>query len=216
MTFSSNRTLIALGAAAALGLAACGGSSHQPTTTNTAAIASVTSASSTTAAHTSTTAARTSTTPTTAAKSSTTAAKPNVAKAHPKYGPAVGTNQGGTAKVITRIQQPLPPGVTPAKSHSISACLTAAGLAKASMIRSGVWSAADPVTRKSVSVDGPYQNAGSANESVKTLRGITLAARGGLFVVSAALTSHLEPAVRSVAACLGGSSGSGGSGSLHF
>jgi hypothetical protein len=195
ISFSRKPKMLSLVAASALGLAACGGSSHSTSTT-----------ASTVATTPQTTPVQTTTTATTHAAAP--AKVPAVApKKHAKYGPTVGTNEGGTARVITQIPTPLPPGITPKKSDQILACLHGTGLVQGKLDRSGVWSAMDPTTRKSVFVDGPYQTTAAADASVKTLKGLDSAARGGLFVVSAAIATHLGDAVTATASCLNGSSG---------
>jgi hypothetical protein len=84
-------------------------------------------------------------------------------------------------------------------------CLTSQGLVHVGAgFRPGVWLGNDPVTRKSVFVDGPYKNRAAADRSAKSLNVVESAERGGLFVVSATLTSHLADAVRAVAKCLNG------------
>jgi hypothetical protein len=80
----------------------------------------------------------------------------------------------------------------------------------------GVWEAKDRASGNSVLVDGPYKTNGEADAAAHSRSGAESAARGGLYVVSAALSSHLAAQVRKVANCLGGSGGSGGSSSQVF
>jgi hypothetical protein len=53
-----------------------------------------------------------------------------------------------------------------------------------------------------VFVDGPYRTRAAADESVSSLTGVELAARGGRYVVSASLVSQFGAIVKTVAACL--------------
>jgi hypothetical protein len=66
-----------------------------------------------------------------------------------------------------------------------------------------VWRGDNPVTNLHVYIDGPYKTGADADRSATSLLGVELAARGGLYVVSAALTSHLDAQVAAVAKCLG-------------
>jgi hypothetical protein len=124
------------------------------------------------------------------------AAPAPVVTAAPKPGAAAAP----PAKVITRAVLPGPP-----RSVSIVAirCLEAQGLVHVGQgYRPGVWIGNDPGNGKSVFVDGPYKTLAAADRSARTLIGVESAERGGRFVVSAVLTSHLSAPVHSVAKCL--------------
>jgi hypothetical protein len=59
-----------------------------------------------------------------------------------------------------------------------------------------------PVTNAVVYVDGPFKTAAMAHAAAASLNGVELNASGGLFSVSAVLTSHLGATVNAVASCL--------------
>jgi hypothetical protein len=54
-----------------------------------------------------------------------------------------------------------------------------------------------------VLVDGPYKKTKDARESAASLAGGSAAESGGLYVVSAAITAHLDAKIHQVALCLG-------------
>jgi hypothetical protein len=92
-------------------------------------------------------------------------------------------------------------------------CLKGAGLLKVGTNGTNKWIGYDDATEKPIFVDGPFTNVKAAKEDVSSLKGIELAARGGLYVISAYETSHLTGDIKHVAACLATTSGSG---SLNF
>jgi hypothetical protein len=55
-----------------------------------------------------------------------------------------------------------------------------------------------------VFVDGPYRSSSAVKSAVASLNAIEIAARGGMYEVSATRPSHLDLQVRTVARCLGG------------
>lgn len=92
-----------------------------------------------------------------------------------------------------------------ASARSTSApvtCLEKAGLQHVKKRRAGLWSGEQRRTGEPVLVDGPYKTASKARASAKTLVGVQAAKAGGRYVVTAALTGHVDSKVRSVAKCL--------------
>lgn len=67
----------------------------------------------------------------------------------------------------------------------------------------------DPTSHAPVFVDGPYGSAEQAAASAHSLASVEEADSGGLYEVTAPLTSHLDSWVSSVAKCLDGTSGTG-------
>jgi len=100
----------------------------------------------------------------------------------------------------------------------IVACLTHAGLARAGPHNAGLWGGVDPTTGEPVLVDGPYKTRAAADTSARSLNGVEFAERGGAYVASATLKSHLGAVVHQVATCLdrAGAGGSGSGNSLSF
>lgn len=89
-------------------------------------------------------------------------------------------------------------------SRQILTCLGQAGLVEARLRSSGLWGGIDPVNRDPLLVDGPYRSRRDADTSAKSLTGVEYAERGGLYVASATLKSHLGTQVHQVAQCLDG------------
>jgi len=120
---------------------------------------------------------------------------------------AAGSGAGSTTPAAT------PPRAPPSRDTSaIVACLTHAGLVRAGLRNAGLWGGTDPTTGEPLLVDGPYKTRAAADASARSLNGVELAERGGAYVASATLKSHLGAAVHQVATCLD-RSGAGGSGS---
>jgi hypothetical protein len=149
----------------------------------------------------------------------TTTAPARAAHRHVKAPARVGSGAPGAAGTPA----PAPKRVAPkhgasAQTQTIAACLTRAGLVKAGQHSSGLWGGVDPTTRESVLVDGPYKSQGAADTSARSLTGVEIAERGGRYVASATLKSHLATAVHDVAKCLDGAGGgaSGAGRSLSF
>jgi hypothetical protein len=97
----------------------------------------------------------------------------------------------------------------------VIACLERAGFVNAARSGSALGGGADRATGSELLVHGPYRTPAEADASVQSLTGADSAVRGGLYVVSAKLTSHLSARVRKVAMCLSGPAG-GSSGSQTF
>jgi hypothetical protein len=176
--------------AALVGLAGCGGSKHSTSTV-----------------------AQTAMTPTqsTPAQAVTTSAKPAAPK--PK---ASQQKTATTAKPVTGTTGSTTPqasakrggGSASRAGAMIVNCLGRAGLLRPGPQRPGVWQGFDLATGQPVLVDGPYKTRAKANDSASTLVGVESAERGGMYVVSAALSAHLTAQVHKVAVCLNGT-GSG-------
>jgi hypothetical protein len=192
VTVLSNRIRTTLAAvAAAAGLAACGGSSHSAST--------VAQTTSTATAATSTTQATTTTKPAGSGKK-----KPSAGKAAPS------TTTGATTTTTTPAATTAPAGTPPAlvanrhQASQLIQCLKASGLAGPSYRGNRIWGGS--VGGHDVLVDGPYKSRNAADASAKSLLIVESAERGGLFVVSATLASHLGNKVHQVATCLNGRS----------
>jgi hypothetical protein len=139
-------------------------------------------------------------------------------------GPAAQTNRQVNAskapppKTVPTVAVHATPTPKPAVApHPTSAgpkpldCLTRVGLLAAREgNQSGVWEAnwgtglaTNPHT--TIWVDGPYKSKSAAATAVATLQGVEIAARGGLYEITAQLTSGLGAKVKAVARCLNGS-----------
>ena len=190
--WAGHRVTVMLAVAAVL-LAACGGSSHKKTVAATSAPISLS-------------------TPVTTTLSSSTAPKkdpPHLAKAS--------ASAASTKKSAATYNAANPTAVNPSNTHPTAAgpkplaCLTGAGLNRARAGKEpGVWEAnaglsAAGNTDATVFVDGPYKSTEAADAAVASLKPVEIAARGGLYEVSATLPSHLTSQVNAVAHCLGGS-----------
>jgi hypothetical protein len=90
-----------------------------------------------------------------------------------------------------------------------TSCLNAAGLLNARATQVSSWQALDPTNKQPVFVVGPYTNPGAAKASARSLSGIEEEAAGGLYAVTAKLTSKLGFKVDAVAQCLSATSGKG-------
>jgi hypothetical protein len=77
------------------------------------------------------------------------------------------------------------------------------------VIESEEWEALDPTSKGPVYVEGPFQTPDQVQQYTSTYTGVNLVAAGGLYAVSAALSSHLDFQVDSVAKCLSAATGSG-------
>jgi hypothetical protein len=145
--------------------------------------------------------------PTIQAARTTQAARPH-ARAQRAAKPRARTTPAATpATPTTKTATPGPVAKKPAAKRKPSkraplACLAQAKLRKPAKSGDGLWRAQEPKSGKPVFVDGPYQTAGEAKSSAASLVGVQDAAKGGLYVVSAALTSKAGPVVRNVAKCL--------------
>jgi hypothetical protein len=92
-----------------------------------------------------------------------------------------------------------------AKPKSPVACMVRVGLQHVGpAFQAGTWQGTDDVSHRPIFVDGPYKSAAAAKQSVDTLLSVNQAAAGGVWEVSASLRGGTGPAVRRVAACLGG------------
>jgi hypothetical protein len=67
----------------------------------------------------------------------------------------------------------------------------------------------EPLTHAQLFVEGPYKKLADARRSRDSLLGIETSVQGGLYVVSATLTSHLEAPAKEVARCLATVTGEG-------
>lgn len=127
-------------------------------------------------------------------------AQPSAKKVKPKPKPKAATPKpAATAPKAT----PKPAAPKASKPAPLT-CLKAAGLEEPAKRGAGLWGGAEPTTGADVLVDGPYDTAAEAKASVASLDGVQEAMKGGLYVVSATLTSKVEAAVREVAECLDG------------
>lgn len=86
-------------------------------------------------------------------------------------------------------------------------CLSRGGLNRIHITQGGFWEGIEGINPSGdpnamVFVDGPYRTRAAADESVSSLTGVELAARGGRYVVSASLVSQFGAIVKTVAACL--------------
>jgi hypothetical protein len=185
--------------AAAVGIAACGGSSHSSSTRTTAAVvATVPQVATTTVTTTSTT--TTTTKPKPSTRTVATSAKPSARVTTIAGLPGVAIRNG----TVERKTTPVPPvsGAKPAVGFMAS-CVAGAGLFKVELIRPNTWRAVAPVgTGLPVFVDGPYTTTSEAATAAASLVGIESVAPGGLYVVSAARTSHLNTYVNALGKCL--------------
>lgn len=143
----------------------------------------------------------------TAPATTTQAAKPRAraARAGKPGAQSVRTPKPSTAP--TKTATPAPAAKKPAAKANPSkeaplACLRQANLYKPAKSGDGLWSAVERKSGKPVFVDGPYKSAAEAKTSAASLVGVQDAAKGGLYVVSAAVRSHAGPVVRIVAKCL--------------
>jgi hypothetical protein len=202
----TNRPIaVMLAAAAVFGVSACGGSSKSKSTTTTVAQASATTQQVATTASSTTATSATSdkhAKKTSQTTSSSTTADPPAHHVH-HHGPMPDTHK----------TTPLPP----VKNHgkvvgpTPIVCLQGAGLGGAHASGANRWIA--NAGSQQIFVDGPFTSVKAAKEDAASLQGINLYKRGGLYVVSTNLTSHLNVAVDRVAGCLSATSGSG---SLSF
>jgi hypothetical protein len=184
------RSLAALVAAAAVAVAGCGGSDNTPTAAAPASTPAATVPAATTTPSPVATATpspvATAATPTATPSPAATAATPAPVKHHakpratPTAAPPINDSETNTSDPIT--------------------CLKGAALAKAKRVSTGLWSAASGADE--VTVDGPYIDSTHLEASLNSLNGISLAKRGGRYVVTAGLESHLEGKVDKVAGCL--------------
>jgi hypothetical protein len=185
--------------AAAAGIAGCGGSSHNSSTRTTAAVvATVPQAATTTTTVTTTTKPKPKPKP--ATSTVYTSAKPSARVTTIAGLPGIAIRNG----TVERKTTPVPPvsGAKPAVGFMAS-CVGSAGLFKIELIRPNTWRAVAPVgTGLPVYVDGPYTTTSEAATSAASLLGIESAAPGGLYVVSAARTSHLNTYVNALGKCL--------------
>jgi hypothetical protein len=212
------RPIVVLLAGAALGLAACGSSSHQSSTSTSTVALIATTTSSSSATTTSDPAnkksskrdshqksSKSSSHRSSSASGATTGA--TTAPAHHVHRPPVRHSHKVTPIPKQHVRQVKVTGPTPI------VCLFGAGLIAAKREGADRWIAYNDATLKPVFVDGPFKNVGAAKADVASLQGVEYVKRGGLYVVGAILTSHLNKAVDNVAACL---STTRGSGSLTF
>jgi hypothetical protein len=81
------------------------------------------------------------------------------------------------------------------------ACLKRSDIDKPRVQARGIWMGT--VDGEPLTVDGPYKSTSAAAKSVTTLAGASIAESAGRWVVSAAVSSHLEEPVHRVALCLG-------------
>jgi hypothetical protein len=135
--------------------------------------------------------------PAPAAPAATTTAKP---RTRTTKASAVAKKPAATPKPVVVSKKPAAkskPG-----NEAPLACLAQAGLYKPAKSGDGLWSAVERKSGKPVFIDGPYKAAGEAKSSAASLAGVQDAAKGGLYVVSAAVRSHAGPVVRIVAKCL--------------
>ncbi|MGA2929217.1 MAG: hypothetical protein ABSG43_25160 [Solirubrobacteraceae bacterium] len=77
-------------------------------------------------------------------------------------------------------------------------------------VQVGTWQGTDPASHRPIYVGGPYKSAAAARQAASLLVGVVQAAAGGVWEVSASLRGGTGPAVRRVAACLGGDPKKGG------
>jgi hypothetical protein len=171
--------------AALVGLAGCGGS-----TSSTSTVAQTTSTTQSTPTQPATTAAKPAAPKPKPAQTKTTSPPKPVTSAGGSTTPQASANPGG--------------GSTSGAGRVIVGCLGRAGLLRPGLQRAGVWQGFDLSTSQPVLVDGPYKTRAKANDSASSLVGVESAERGGMYVVSAALSSHLSAQVHKVAVCLNG------------
>lgn len=197
-------TMITALAASAIVLSGCGGSSSgggdtvtivTAAGTTSAATSSATPATTTTATHAS--ASATGTAPVSApatSAASTAGASPSTRHG---AGSRARTSRASTPSVT-------PHAATPTTNASLNPvpCLQASQLVDAGLSRPNEWQARFPITHAVIYVDGPYRTVAMARASAASLNGVEFAAAGGLFEVSAVLSSHLGASVNAVAACL--------------
>jgi len=130
-----------------------------------------------------------------------------------RVAPAGTRGAGGVAAPSTTAPSTSTPRAPASKDTPvIDTCLSHAGLVRPGPRNAGLWGATDPTTGEPVLVDGPYKTRAAADASARSLNGVEVAERGGAYVASATLKSHLGAAVHQVATCLDGA-GAGGSGS---
>ena len=85
-------------------------------------------------------------------------------------------------------------------------CLQKANLHAPKQQQPGLWAASsgsDNAVVNRVLVDGPYKTTTEASRSAASLAGASIAESGGIYVVSATITSRLGNQVHRVALCLG-------------
>ncbi|MGO9958479.1 MAG: hypothetical protein ACLP50_21360 [Solirubrobacteraceae bacterium] len=194
----------ASGVAATTSTAASGVATHTAAASGAATHASKTTARTT---HTLTATARTTHTSTTTVRTthtSTTSAATTEASTTP-----VATSTAPTTAASALV----PDAGIPSSAHVTGptpiTCLAAAGLLSPHATQTSTWEAVDATSKAGVFVDGPYTNAAQADASAQSLAGVEDEASGGLYVVSAFLTSHLGSWVDTVAKCLSATSGQG-------
>jgi hypothetical protein len=131
--------------------------------------------------------------------------RPRVARAGKPHARTASSAKSGTTttKTASSVQPARKPAAKPKPSKEAPiACLAQAGLYKPAKSGDGLWSAVERKSGKPVFVDGPYKSAAEAKTSAASLVGVQDAAKGGLYVVSAAVRSNAGPVVRMVAKCL--------------
>jgi hypothetical protein len=204
----THRRFSILFAGAALALAGCGGSSHS-SSKSTQSVAQV--------ANTTPSAVTTTTTSTTTSDPKQKANKARHHSAshsgatpvtHHRAHRAPTTHSSHTSPVSVRRSKP---GKVIGPSPLV--CLRQRGLIRARTLGPDRWWATDFATLKPVYVDGPFKTVAQAKADVSSLQGVESAVRGGLYVVNAALSSHINNDVTLVAACLSTTTGRG---SLSF
>jgi hypothetical protein len=201
----SRRHLLLVAGVSVLALAACGGSGKRTTSRASDVVATAQSAAippSTTSTPTSQSTAISRSTTRTPATTSTPAAgahqSANRKAAAAPVGAATHSTSSTTPAATTR--------AATRKPQSPVACMVKVGLQHVGpAAQAGTWQGTDPASRKPIYVDGPYKSAAAARQAVSTLAGVTQAAPGGVWEVSASLRGGTGPAVRRVAACLDGS-----------
>jgi hypothetical protein len=202
------RIIAVLVVAGALALPGCGGSSPQASTSTVTIALGATSAA-----------------PLSSASTTSNSTSGNSSQQQSNSAGTTGTTgttgppAAGTHHVGHRSPQRGSHHVTPIpKHHTGSAkvtgpspivCLDSASLIAAKSEGANRWIARNDATLKPVFVDGPFKNVASARADVASLQGIEYVKRGGLYVVGAILTSHLNKTVDAVAACLSTTRGSG-------
>ena len=137
---------------------------------------------------------------------------------HPHGAAPADSHGAGAGSGSTMSSTTAPRAPASKDTPAIVACLTHAGLVRAGLRNAGLWGGTDPTTGEQVLVDGPYKTRAAADASARSLNGVESAERGGAYVASATLKSHLGTAVHQVAACLdrAGAGGSGSGSSLSF
>jgi hypothetical protein len=171
-----------------LGMAGCGGSGNGSSNRQTITVVEQNS----TASSTTTSAATTATT--------STAKKTQIRRPHKAHTSTAPTSKPATRAKSAKYSYPI---IKTKPTHdAASDCLRRAGLARIGVVRANEWAGTDRLRIKPVFVDGPYKSRKIAARAAASLEGVETAQSGGLYVVSALLTSDVQADVTLVASCL--------------